>query len=604
LLRDHNLLENKHIPELYIINDAETRLQLLAGLIDTDGTLSESSGFENFEICKEINTHGHIIDKLEYIANSLGFRTSTSVSVRSDSTLKRLRIGGDIHRIPTRLPRKQSTRQTPFIGRGITVKHVGRGDYVGWYIDGNERFLFGDWTCGHNTRFEGGKDAAQTRYSFVRPERLVGYIIRKEDRPILKHVIDEGEIVEPETYYPIIPMILVNGGQGIGTGYSTFVPCHNPLDIITWLRMKLNGVEDKFLPDILPWYRDFKGVIKVIDRRRRKRRGNKVKITIINNVDKDGIISPQVHNIEAEDDSENNNNENLPGEDDDEPYEGRDLDGSRPLLSMVSMGKFHMDLNGTIIITELPIGRWPIKYRKWLEDLVEAKEITGYRDLSVDNRAYFEISGFKETPNYRNLKLQRTMGMSNMVLLDDDNRPVRYDTAYDILEAFYSRRLPFYAKRKEYIIQHLADEIQTLTHKITFIQAIINKQIRIINKRKATVYAAMDELGIPHQIYDKSMAHHLSEDDIAVFNQEIRNKEAERDFIIQTTPEQMWLRELAELEEAYRSVYNIPKPVTTLNITAPTNYSERGRTQAVKPDICLTSILKPSVPTGGIYLNL
>src|SRR5690606_13412888 len=114
----------------------------------------------------------------------------------------------------------------------IQVEYYGKGPYVGWYIDGNERFLLGDYTVTHNTRYELGKDAGQVRYTCTTPAPLFHYILRNEDLPILKNVVDEGETIEPETYYPVIPMILVNGTEGIATGYSTNIPCHNPLDII------------------------------------------------------------------------------------------------------------------------------------------------------------------------------------------------------------------------------------------------------------------------------------------------------------------------------------------------------------------------------------
>lgn len=423
------------------------------------------------------------------------------------------------------------------------------------------------------TRFQGGADAAAARYPDTRPHKLVPYIIRKEDRPILTHLVDEGESVEPETYYPIIPMILVNGAQGIGTGYSTFVPCHNPLDIINWLRLKLNGVEDKDLPNVFPWYRDFQGTITVVDRRRRKK-SNKIKIITINNTTDES--SAPVHTVETDNiDEDLLQDDILPEEnpeDSDGEYEGSLLnDGSRILLSMVSFGKFHRDLSGTVFITELPIGRWPQTYHKWLELLVEEKKITGFRDLSIDNKVYFEIYGFQDTINYRTLRLKRTMGMSNMVLLDEINRPVRYDTSFDILESFYTRRLPVYQKRKDYVIQNLTNEITTMNHKIRFIQAVINKEILIINRKKATIYEALDNLGIPHEIYDKSMNHHLSEDDIQDLINKIAEKEALRLSIQQTTLEQMWIKELDEFEEVYRSVYNLKKPNLTLKINNPSD---------------------------------
>ena len=84
---------------------------------------------------------------------------------------------------------------------------------------------------GFGTRLEGGKDAASARYIFTKLEGLTDCIFRDEDTPLLTQVNDDGDLVQPEHYVPIIPMILVNGcTAGIGTGWSCNIPCYNPLD--------------------------------------------------------------------------------------------------------------------------------------------------------------------------------------------------------------------------------------------------------------------------------------------------------------------------------------------------------------------------------------
>lgn len=425
------------------------------------------------------------------------------------------------------------------------------------------------------TRFEGGKDASSSRYLHTHPVGLMSRILRKEDIPILKSVIEEGDEVEPETYQPIVPMILVNGGHGIGMAWSTFIPNHNILDIISWIRMKLQGVPENDLPDVLPWYRGFTGTIKVIDRRRKRRKttGLTPTVTTVN------TTTGQTETAQTDTDIDNVENEAL-NEEEEEDF--AETAGSRPLLSMVTFGKFTIDMSGTIIITELPIGRWPQTYHKWLENLVEEKKITGFRDLSVENRVYFEIYGFTDTPNYNTLKLKRTMGMSNMVLLDENNRPVRYDTTYDILEAFYARRLPVYQERKNYILERLTEEITTLKHKIQFIQGVISGQINIVNCRVADVHAAMDQLNIPHEIYKKSKTRNLSQEEITELTNQIAAKEREYEELNQTSIEQMWLNDLQELETVYRNTYGFKKEQVTLNLKPPkSNFPESVTSNAL-----------------------
>lgn len=430
------------------------------------------------------------------------------------------------------------------------------------------------------SRYRLGQDASETRYSHTHPEKIVSYILRKEDRPILTYVIDEGEAVEPHTYYPIIPMILVNGANGIATGYSTRIPNHNPLDIVDWLRSKLKGTPDDQLPLVLPWYRGFTGIIKVIDRRKKKS-SDLFTETIINNGNVEiKTLDPKDDEYHPDEEIPNpikNNNENPDSDNDDnnddleeqENQYDKDINGSRPLLSMVSLGKFHIELNGTVVITELPVDFAPYSYHKWLEELVEDKKISGFRDLSVKNKVYFEIYDFVESPNYRTLKLTRTIGMSNMVLLDENSHPVRYDTSFDILEAFYYRRLPIYQQRKDYILQHLTDEITTLHHKINFIRAVINKQLLIINRKISDIRSDLTNLSIPYEIYETSRTRNLSEDDIVNLNSLIHQKEAERSLLEQTSISDIWLKELEEFETVYKSIYSIK----TLSVSTPTDLS-------------------------------
>jgi len=106
----------------------------------------------------------------------------------------------------------------------------------------------------------GGKDAASPRYIHTYLEDITWKIFRKEDACLLKHIDDDGDVVEPEYYLPVVPLIAINGSVGIGTGYSTNIPPHNPTDIVTLLRHRLNGqiptLENRPLD---PWWWGFKG---------------------------------------------------------------------------------------------------------------------------------------------------------------------------------------------------------------------------------------------------------------------------------------------------------------------------------------------------------
>ena len=94
------------------------------------------------------------------------------------------------------------------------------------------------------TRLMGGQDAASERYIYTQLSRITRCIFPEKDDPILQYLNDDGTPVEPIFYAPIIPMVLVNGSKGIGTGFSTHVLSYHPNDIIQYLKNKLIGEEN------------------------------------------------------------------------------------------------------------------------------------------------------------------------------------------------------------------------------------------------------------------------------------------------------------------------------------------------------------------------
>eukprot|EP01033_Poteriospumella_lacustris_P013978 gene13978-9984_t len=113
--------------------------------------------------------------------------------------------------------------------------------------------------CGQfGTRLMGGKDAASPRYVFTKLETITRLIFHPDDDPLLEYLEDDGQSIEPLYYVPIIPMALVNGCEGIGTGWSSSVPTFNPRELISNLKRMIQGDEPE---EMLPWYRGFTGSV-------------------------------------------------------------------------------------------------------------------------------------------------------------------------------------------------------------------------------------------------------------------------------------------------------------------------------------------------------
>jgi len=111
--------------------------------------------------------------------------------------------------------------------------------------------------CGQfGTRLMGGKDASQTRYIFTKLTKSARQLFDPRDDPVLQYLDDDGKQIEPEYYVPILPTVLVNGTEGIGTGFSSYIPPFNPDDIRMNIERVLTG--ENVIP-MKPWFDKFTG---------------------------------------------------------------------------------------------------------------------------------------------------------------------------------------------------------------------------------------------------------------------------------------------------------------------------------------------------------
>jgi intein/homing endonuclease len=157
-LKDLNMLNNKHIPDIYKINSRENRLKLLAGLIDSDGCLDKAKNYFEFTQKNEA-----LMDDVVYLCRSLGFscyksnkNTSwTHNGIKKFGNAFRINISGKgIEEIPTIIPRKKASARKQIkdvLVTGIKVEYVNEDDYYGFMLDGNCRYVMGDFTVTHNT---------------------------------------------------------------------------------------------------------------------------------------------------------------------------------------------------------------------------------------------------------------------------------------------------------------------------------------------------------------------------------------------------------------------------------------------------------------------
>jgi DNA topoisomerase II len=301
------------------------------------------------------------------------------------------------------------------------------------------------------TRVQGGQDAASPRYIYTVLSSLAKTVFREEDAAVLKYLDDDGQIVEPEYYIPIVPMILINGGLGIGTGFSTNVPNHNPSDVINWCEKMVSALDKDVgaidtkeqlqaacatvqrvkLSEIRPWYLGFKGTIS-------------------------------------------------------QHKEG----------SYISKGMYSWIDDVTVEITELPIGTWTDDYKEFLANMVAnnspflkdfeshytAKNVRFLLKLHVGAREALDDKAFATEFKLASTK---NLSMNNIHLYSADGAVQRYTDTTEVARAWACVRIVKYFERKQHQLKTMEHEHKLISAKVKFIQDIIDGNI-VVNNKKLT----------------------------------------------------------------------------------------------------------------------
>ncbi len=343
------------------------------------------------------------------------------------------------------------------------------------------------------SRIQNGQDAASPRYIFTRLEQITRLIFDPRDDNLLNYIQDENIKIEPNFYVPILPMILVNGSVGIGYGYSTFIPSYNPLDLI---KCCLDKLEDIKPSEIHPWFLDFKGLIKKI-------------------------------------------NKNLY-----ECYGKYEFDREHEILK----------------ITELPIGTATETYKIFLESEALKDYISKIKNNSDEVNVEFIIKLKNvpdESEINKIFQLKTNINLSNMVLHDKSGTLKRYKNVHDIINEFFDERFEFYDKRKQSILKILEEEIQAFEKKLKFINFVIsNKNIFKLNKdsikqlliKDKIIDTSEDDNMILEQFYKISFLL-FTKEKVTELQNTINEKIIEYDTIKKIKIVDMWKKDLNNLKE-------------------------------------------------------
>ena len=302
------------------------------------------------------------------------------------------------------------------------------------------------------TRLQGGKDCASPRYIFTRLSPLARAVMPETDDALLDFLSEDGQKIEPTWYMPTLPTVLVNGADGIGTGWSTFVPNYNPLDLIGNIRRMLR---DEPTVPMVPWYRGFEGTV--------------------------------------------------------EPAGGKAKEFGE---SFTVTGKIREIDETTVEISELPLRKWTQDYKEWLQTVTiggasdkddkkkEKPFITEYREYHTDETVRFVITMPEEQMREahamgleKRFKLTSTISTTNMHLFDAEGHIRRYESPEAILEEFFQLRMAYYDARKASMADILRSDLARLESKVRFILAVVQGDLVISNKKKAVLIEELEDCG-------------------------------------------------------------------------------------------------------------
>ena len=425
------------------------------------------------------------------------------------------------------------------------------------------------------SRLCGGKDAASPRYIHTKLDALAKKIFIDNDYDILDRQFDDKKEIEPTFYAPIIPMILVNGVQGIGTGYSsTIEPC-NPRDICANIKRLLNGEQ---LKRMKPWYRHFTGAIekmsknKYISRAKYEVIGNDtIHITDLPvGIWTDNYKAFLTDLLASPDEKSTKSTKSAKSAKSTKSAKSGSKKSTKRTKTMAKRAK----KSGTARVAKNnTIGKCIKTYREDCTDVIIDFTI----EFHPGKLAELMANGKLET----NLKLVTKLNLTNMHLFDEHGKIRKYKSYNAILENFATVRLVLYQKRKDYLLGKWRKEIDMLKWKIKFIDYVIEGKIVIFkdgkSKKKTEVIAKLEELNFPQFVsgnkadYQKTETEeedtetakpsyryittiglfHLTTEEVDKLKQQLAERKEEIATLEGKMPTDLWTEELEEFMIAY-----------------------------------------------------
>lgn len=365
------------------------------------------------------------------------------------------------------------------------------------------------------TRLAGGEDSASERYIFTQLNGLTRCIFPEADDSVLDYTDDDGTLVEPEYYVPILPFCLVNGISGIGTGFSCDVPSYDPKAIIAYLKAKMSSSE---LPvdSFAPYYEGFKGSVT-------KTSGDRWLIKGL--YDRVGDDSVRITEL---------------------PIGTWTMSYITMLEGLLDGG---VDKAGKKIA---PVLKDMVNMST--EVLVDITVTFPKGDLAKLLSASPDPAGITSVEKL--LKLTTTVSESNMHLFDADCRLHKYQSVEEIIDAFYDVRLRTYQKRKDALIIDMQALLVKLSNRARYIQATLRGEVDLRRKSNVQVLEmleqmAYDKIDGDYKYLIKMAMDSVTDEHATKIMKEHVDTQHELAVLMGTSLRDIWVRELDSFEKEY-----------------------------------------------------
>lgn len=350
------------------------------------------------------------------------------------------------------------------------------------------------------TRLSGGKDAAAPRYIYTRIKDITKNIFIPDDNNILDYKEEDGKLVEPMFYVPIIPNILLNGAEGIGTGWSTVVPKFKIEDLIEYIDNKLYKKRKNI--ELKPYYENFKGEI-IYDEE------SKSYIT-------KGIINR--------------------------------LNSTTLNITELPVGIWNENYYELL--------------DKLVDDKVIRTYTKDCTDTNVDIKIRIpkeQLDILSDDELYKIFDLSSKIRISNMHLFDINGKIKKYENQYQIIDEYFDVRLNYYNQRKTYLINKLTSKKYYFDNVIKFITMVVNKKLIINNVPINEIIESLEKNKIQKidDSYDYLLnipIYKLSKEQLDKLHEDYKKLIEELKEVIEISIEKMWHNDLNDLRKMVKKI--------------------------------------------------